>query len=67
MEKERNPTPEVMEKERLRKRKRAIREMGEDVGKEAQDMRIPTERNINTKKVSSFSQHLGKVIANGVV
>lgn len=56
-----------MEKERLRKRKRAIREMGEDVGKEAQDMRIPTERNINTKKVSSFSQHLGKVIANGVV
>ena len=52
IEKERNPTQESID-DRLRKRKRrAITVRAADVGKEAQDMRIPNEDNYKTKKVS---------------
>ena len=49
--KERNPTKESIE-ERLRKRKRrAATVRAAEVGKEAQDMRLPSEDNYKTKKV----------------
>jgi hypothetical protein len=51
--KERNPTKESID-ERLRKRKRrAVTVRAADVGKEAQDMRLPSEENYKTKKVGS--------------
>jgi len=58
LEKERNPTQEAID-DRLRKRKRrAITVRASDVGKEAQDMRIPDEENYKTKKVSQISLKL---------
>jgi hypothetical protein len=58
LEKERNPTQESID-DRLRKRKRrAITVRAADVGKEAQDMRIPDEENYKTKKVSQLSLEL---------
>jgi hypothetical protein len=58
LEKERNPTQESID-DRLRKRKRrAITVRAADVGKEAQDMRIPNEENYKTKKVSQISLEL---------
>jgi hypothetical protein len=58
LEKERNPTQESID-DRLRKRKRrAITVRAADVGKEAQDMRIPTEENYKTKKVSQLHLEL---------
>jgi len=51
LERERNPTQESID-DRLRKRKRrAITVRAADVGKEAQDMRIPNGENYKTKKV----------------
>lgn len=53
LDKERNPSKEAVE-ERLRKRKRRVlTARGPDVGKEAQDMRMPNETNYRTKKVIS--------------
>lgn len=61
--KERNPTKESIE-ERLRKRKRrAVTVRAADVGKEAQDMRLPSEENYKTKKVGgSIRQDIVRLI-----
>lgn len=54
LQKERNPTKEEVA-DRLRKRKRRVlTARGPDMGKEAQDMRIPDERNYKSKKVSFY-------------
>ncbi|ORY29773.1 hypothetical protein BCR39DRAFT_598585 [Naematelia encephala] len=50
LEKERDPPVEEQRKEQDKKRKRAIREFGDEVGKEAQDMRPVTVENYSSKK-----------------
>jgi hypothetical protein len=52
LEKERKPDPEVLKIRIEKKRKRANRQNAADgLGKEDQDMRIPTITNYGTKKV----------------
>lgn len=65
--KERNPTKESID-ERLRKRKRrAVTVRAADVGKEAQDMRLPSEDNYKTKKVgvSIRQDNMRLIISSG--
>jgi hypothetical protein len=52
LEAERHPPTEVASKEAAKRRKRARVAMGEEVGKEAQDMRVVTGANYARRKVS---------------
>lgn len=52
IQQENNPSAEHREKGKVKKRKRARREMGPEVGKEAQDMTVVNEENHKRSKVS---------------
>lgn len=67
MKKESQAPARVIEKAKINKRKRARIEMGNEVGKEAQDMGVVTEQNHTRSKVCLFFSSNDERVADMIV